>query len=111
MTATSKKSKKTMSKVQLSKLQPTRLPIDVQLAGWIGGHCNAMQGVSQTLSSATSTTRITQQSSSKVHVHTHILLNMFEPLCMLIADVIFSSSPWLARSLPSISDAFALMNY
>lgn len=70
-----------------------------------------MQGVSQSFSSAMSTTRSTQQSSSKVHVHTHLLFNMSKPLRRLIADVIFSSSPWLPRSLPSISDAFALMNY
>lgn len=104
-----------MSKLQLSKLQPTQLTTDVLLppgaVGWIGGHCSAGWIPKPFLSSATSTTHITQQSSSEVHVHAHILLQTFKPLCRLIADVIFSSSPWLACSLPSISDAFALMNY
>lgn len=44
-------------------------------------------------------------------MHTHILLNMIKPLQRLISDFIFSSSPGLARLLPSIIYAFALMNY
>lgn len=44
-------------------------------------------------------------------MHTHILLNMPEPLQGLIRDFSFSSSPWLAHSLPSIIYAFTLMNY
>lgn len=48
---------------------------------------------------------------SALHMHTHILLNMIKPLQRLISDFIFSSSPGLARLLPSIIYAFALMNY
>lgn len=46
-----------------------------------------------------------------LHVYTHILLNMVKPLQRLISDFIFSSSPSLGYSLPSIIYAFALMNY
>lgn len=52
-----------------------------------------------------------RRTPSAAHPHTHVLLNMFKALQRLISDFIFSSSPGLARSLPSIIYAFALMNY
>lgn len=116
-----------MSKAQLGKLQPIQLILPCVLAApwevseWIGGHWEIWhrnckwQDVSQAFSLPyrphTSFSNEKARRTPALRMHTHILLNMFKPLQRLISDFIFSSSPGLACSLPSIIYAIALMNY
>lgn len=125
--STKNNTKKLMSKMQLGKLQPIQLILPhVLTAPWevserIGGHWEIWhrnckwQDVTQTFSLPyrphTSVSKEKARQTPALHMHTHILLNMFKHLQRLISDFIFSSSPGLARSLPSIIYAFALMNY